>query len=676
MAFIDPSLAQTRPTPFAGDSANGPFSISGTGGFASALNLAFSNANMEVSPATESSLLARQQTILAGQAPANGATQITNMVEDAVLSSNVTPLENAFFLASAPEAEAAPQPGLDADASAQTNDAPDPQAASLTDLLSSGQTTTTISSGSPLSLEGDTPDMDTVVANDPTLLAQNDSTIPSTGNIQTSLPTENTAAPNISLNLAGKADRVAAAGLRTQGGNTAAPSGTTAPLGQAGQQPIRTAAAAGTDTGPNTGSNNGSADGATSQSGDAQAQTIATKAANLNVGADQASGTGTDQLASTAIDQKMATPSTKAPVNTAPTADPAILAEAPALSATAPAAEVVKDSLAKTTQNPQSLTQDLMSSSAPSAIASALNEGGARVDDKAVKQALDGDASINSVGVFSRSASKANQASQTLGSAQTATMAPPQGQAQAQAQGQTANDPAAFSQAIKNAGGGALLTQADARAANTPPSLTANPVTTADAPINPLSSLEALAAQASGRVPTDGTVALQGSSASTDNASHLARTHSESPATQVAMGIAKAASDGKTRFTIRMDPPELGKIEVKLDLMKDGGVKAIISADNRDAYDMLQRDSRALERLLNDAGLKTDNNSLNFSFNQQGGKDPGAAFAGFDTGEHGHGQEQGQTPEKADLGLAHNDPDFEPHTQMNLAINDGLNIVV
>ena len=63
------------------------------------------------------------------------------------------------------------------------------------------------------------------------------------------------------------------------------------------------------------------------------------------------------------------------------------------------------------------------------------------------------------------------------------------------------------------------------------------------------------------------------------------------------------------------------EIEVKLEVTQDGRVTATVIADKADTLDMLQRDSRALERALQEAGLHTDSESLNFGLRDKPGHD-------------------------------------------------------
>ncbi|MBV9556877.1 MAG: flagellar hook-length control protein FliK, partial [Pseudolabrys sp.] len=90
------------------------------------------------------------------------------------------------------------------------------------------------------------------------------------------------------------------------------------------------------------------------------------------------------------------------------------------------------------------------------------------------------------------------------------------------------------------------------------------------------------------------------------------------PLDGVAIEIAARAGEGKKSFEIRLDPPELGRIEVRLDVDKSGQVVSHITADRGDTLDLLRRDASNLERALQDAGLKTGGNNLQFSLRDQG----------------------------------------------------------
>ena len=87
---------------------------------------------------------------------------------------------------------------------------------------------------------------------------------------------------------------------------------------------------------------------------------------------------------------------------------------------------------------------------------------------------------------------------------------------------------------------------------------------------------------------------------------------SQTPADQVAVQIRKAANAGQDRINIRLYPAELGRIDVKMEWADDGLLRAAISVERSETLDLLQRDSRALHKALQEAGLKTDSGSLSF----------------------------------------------------------------
>ena len=92
------------------------------------------------------------------------------------------------------------------------------------------------------------------------------------------------------------------------------------------------------------------------------------------------------------------------------------------------------------------------------------------------------------------------------------------------------------------------------------------------------------------------------------------------PLADLAVEIAGQALAGRNRFEIRLDPPELGRIEVKLDVHRDGRIASHIVVDRADTLDLLRSDASALQRALQDAGLKTTDNGLQFSLRDQGGE--------------------------------------------------------
>ena len=85
---------------------------------------------------------------------------------------------------------------------------------------------------------------------------------------------------------------------------------------------------------------------------------------------------------------------------------------------------------------------------------------------------------------------------------------------------------------------------------------------------------------------------------------------------QVAFEVVRQFQAGNSRFQIRLDPPELGRIDVKLDLDKHGTVNARMVVERPETLDLMQRDQRALQQALTQAGLDTGKTNLEFSLRQ------------------------------------------------------------
>ncbi|QQV76492.1 flagellar hook-length control protein FliK [Sphingomonas aliaeris] len=73
-----------------------------------------------------------------------------------------------------------------------------------------------------------------------------------------------------------------------------------------------------------------------------------------------------------------------------------------------------------------------------------------------------------------------------------------------------------------------------------------------------------------------------------------------------------AATGGGETITLRLNPVDMGRIEVKLSFDDSGTLRAVVSADTPAALDMLRRDSADLGRALSDAGVRADTQTLRF----------------------------------------------------------------
>ncbi|KKB86439.1 hypothetical protein VW29_02435 [Devosia limi DSM 17137] len=87
---------------------------------------------------------------------------------------------------------------------------------------------------------------------------------------------------------------------------------------------------------------------------------------------------------------------------------------------------------------------------------------------------------------------------------------------------------------------------------------------------------------------------------------------------QLAFELVRQVNEGNTRFQIRLDPPELGRIDVRLDIDANGQVNARLTVEKAETLDLMQRDQRGLERALQQAGLDGAKTNLEFSLRQNG----------------------------------------------------------
>ena len=97
---------------------------------------------------------------------------------------------------------------------------------------------------------------------------------------------------------------------------------------------------------------------------------------------------------------------------------------------------------------------------------------------------------------------------------------------------------------------------------------------------------------------------------------------------QISIKVTKALEAGIDKITIQLRPAHMGRVEVKMEMIQDNRVSALIIADNRETLDALKNDSRELQRALMEAGLSADSGDLNFSLRgeeNQGQDDKGSS---------------------------------------------------
>ncbi len=96
-----------------------------------------------------------------------------------------------------------------------------------------------------------------------------------------------------------------------------------------------------------------------------------------------------------------------------------------------------------------------------------------------------------------------------------------------------------------------------------------------------------------------------------------AATNAPVPLSGLAVEIAASARSGKSRFEIRLDPADLGRIDVRIDVDRNGQVTSHLTVEKPETLSMLRQDAPQLQRALDDAGLKTGDGGLQFSLRDQ-----------------------------------------------------------
>lgn len=159
-----------------------------------------------------------------------------------------------------------------------------------------------------------------------------------------------------------------------------------------------------------------------------------------------------------------------------------------------------------------------------------------------------------------------------------------------------------------------------------------------------------------------------------------------SPAVQLSPAIVSLgqASDGAQRLTMRLEPPELGQVQVRIDRPPDAPARVEITVERTETLNLLLRDQPQLQHALDQAGVPADGRSVTFHVatpeavgrsNSPAALTPtGAAASGF-AGEFSHGtarQGANQTQQGSDIDSSA-DTDNQP-TALPIWLRAGLDI--
>ncbi len=72
------------------------------------------------------------------------------------------------------------------------------------------------------------------------------------------------------------------------------------------------------------------------------------------------------------------------------------------------------------------------------------------------------------------------------------------------------------------------------------------------------------------------------------------------------------ASDGAQRLTVRLDPPELGHVQVRIDRPSEAPARVEITVEKSETLTLLLRDQPQLQRALDQAGVPAEGRSVTF----------------------------------------------------------------
>ncbi|MCA0401939.1 MAG: flagellar hook-length control protein FliK [Proteobacteria bacterium] len=106
------------------------------------------------------------------------------------------------------------------------------------------------------------------------------------------------------------------------------------------------------------------------------------------------------------------------------------------------------------------------------------------------------------------------------------------------------------------------------------------------------------------------------------------------PIQMLPVEIGMQAVRGVTNFQIRLDPAELGRVDVNLQIRDNGEVHASLVVDRVETLAMLKRDASTLEYAFEQAGLRQSADGLSFSLRGENGdgrqQEGGGRHAGHD----------------------------------------------
>lgn len=155
--------------------------------------------------------------------------------------------------------------------------------------------------------------------------------------------------------------------------------------------------------------------------------------------------------------------------------------------------------------------------------------------------------------------------------------------------------------------------------------------------------------------------------------------HRQEAVEQVQVAITRLKGLQADKITVQLEPIELGRVEVSLELAKDGSAQLNITAEKRETLQMLQRDARSLEQALKEAGIEADAGNMEFNLQQENHQAENGA-GGFGDGrgasfeEHARASQRGASSDAQEKNTA-SIQEGEVITAAEYVVRHGLNVV-
>jgi flagellar hook-length control protein FliK len=107
----------------------------------------------------------------------------------------------------------------------------------------------------------------------------------------------------------------------------------------------------------------------------------------------------------------------------------------------------------------------------------------------------------------------------------------------------------------------------------------------------------------------------------------------------LASRMSRKLQDGATRFQVRIDPPELGRVDVRVEIQRDGRTRAHLTVERPEALQELQRHARQIERALVADGIQFEQEGFSLSLADAGSRGNPFAEAEHNGTSPDHGSE-------------------------------------